>query len=126
MIFISLVSNYNLASSCTAKINLLLLSIKGLHSFMYCDLISARVTMIINIPFSVIGSFFLYIYFYLLFTRPCLVYSHNRIEPLTWTFNDRIIPNCGISMHSSSISIYSTGMPSCSFPSSIATLRGKL
>ena len=52
MIFISLVSNYNLAFSCTAKMNLLLLSIKGLRSFMYCELISIAVILLIDIPLS--------------------------------------------------------------------------
>ena len=32
--------------------NLLLLSIRGLRSFMYCELISALVVLLINIPLS--------------------------------------------------------------------------
>ena len=31
------------------------------------------------------------------------MYSHNRIDPLTCTLSDRMMPSCGISMHTSNI-----------------------
>ena len=54
------------------------------------------------------------------------VCSHNNRAPLTWTFNERITPNWGISTQTSTTGISSTGIPSFSCPRTITTLRGKL
>ena len=46
------------------------------------------------------------------------------MEPLTCTFSDLIIPNCGISMHKSNIWMIFAGIPSFSFPSTNAIFSG--
>ena len=53
------------------------------------------------------------------------VYSHSIIEPLTWTFNDRMIPCCGISTQRSTSESNVSGMPSFSRPRSKTTRFGK-